>query len=146
MRSPSRHIVIDANIIVASVLGAQTFQKLGSVARRRRLIVSEGALNEVRRVLRSLTWLTEPYFAVARDVEDGLSRVDEAEYRSRLAPAADILRNAPASRNGSIADAHILATAWLFDADIWSHDRDFAGSGWPTWSSANLLTAIADEA
>jgi predicted nucleic acid-binding protein len=52
------------------------------------------------------------------------------------------LRNAPASRNGSVTDAHLLALAWTLDADLWSHDRDFAGTGWPSWSTSNLLTAV----
>lgn len=63
-----------------------------------------------------------------------------------LVTAADTLRNAAASRNGSVDDAHILALAWTYDADIWSHDRDFAGTGWPSWSSANLAAALAEEA
>jgi predicted nucleic acid-binding protein len=66
-------------------------------------------------------------------------------YTHLLAEAADALRNAVASRNGSVNDAHILALAWTYDADIWSHDRDFAGTGWPSWSSANLAAALADE-
>lgn len=59
-----------------------------------------------------------------------------------LEAAAHMLKNAVASRNGSPADAHLLAVAWTYDADIWSHDRDFAGTGWPSWSSANLLAAL----
>ena len=50
--------------------------------------------------------------------------------------------NAVASRNGSTADAHLLACAWAFDADLWSHDRDFAGTGWASWSNANLNDSI----
>jgi hypothetical protein len=34
---------------------------------------------------------------------------------------------------------------WLAEADIWSHDRDFAGTGWPSWSTANLRAALARE-
>lgn len=67
-------------------------------------------------------------------------------YNYLLAEATDVLRNAVASRNGSVNDAHILALAWTYDADIWSHDRDFAGTGWPSWSSANLAAALAEEA
>lgn len=67
-------------------------------------------------------------------------------YKHLLVDAADALRNAVASRNGSASDAHVLALAWTYDADIWSHDRDFAGTGWPSWSSANLAAALADEA
>ncbi|NJO22570.1 MAG: hypothetical protein HC868_06015 [Sphingomonadales bacterium] len=55
------------------------------------------------------------------------------------------LRDAVASRNGSVKDGHILACAWAFDADIWSHDRDFAGTGVASWSTANLMRALAAE-
>jgi predicted nucleic acid-binding protein len=71
--------------------------------------------------------------------------VDETLYADRLGRAAEVLRLAPASRNGSTNDAHVLALAWNLDADIWSHDRDFAGTGWPSWSSANLRASLAGE-
>ncbi len=67
-------------------------------------------------------------------------------YDVSLASAADVLLNAPASRNGSVKDAHVLALAWTYESDIWTHDRDFAGTGWPSWSSANLVAALSDEA
>lgn len=67
-------------------------------------------------------------------------------YNALMPEAVVALRNAPASRNGSVTDAHILALAWAYEADIWSHDRDFAGTGWPSWSSANLAAALSREA
>jgi predicted nucleic acid-binding protein len=59
--------------------------------------------------------------------------------------AAQYLRDAVASQNGSVVDAHILACAWSYDADIWSFDRDFAGTGVASWSTANLMRALAAE-
>jgi predicted nucleic acid-binding protein len=59
-----------------------------------------------------------------------------------LEEAQTVLRNAAASKNGSTNDAHVLALAWTVDADLWSHDRDFAGTGWPSWSTANLMAAL----
>jgi hypothetical protein len=59
-----------------------------------------------------------------------------------LSAAEESLRDAVASRNGSVADAHVLACAWSFDADIWSHDRDFAGTGVASWSTINLMRAL----
>lgn len=60
-----------------------------------------------------------------------------------LIPAAEAaLRDAVPSRNGSTRDAHILALAWIADADIWSADRDFAGAGAASWSTANLIRAL----
>jgi hypothetical protein len=52
------------------------------------------------------------------------------------------LRDAVASRNGSTRDTHILALAWSVESDIWTTDRDFAGTGVPTWSTPNLLRSL----
>jgi predicted nucleic acid-binding protein len=60
-----------------------------------------------------------------------------------LPSAAIALRDSIPSRNGSTNDAHILALAWSANAEIWSHDRDFAGTGVASWSTLNLLTALA---
>jgi hypothetical protein len=32
--------------------------------------------------------------------------------------------------------------AWSTDADIWTTDRDFAGTGVATWSTPNLVRAL----
>lgn len=72
--------------------------------------------------------------------------VERGKYAVNLAAAERSLLLAPASRNGSISDRHVLALAWTYGADIWSHDRDFAGTGWPSWSSANLAAALNEEA
>ena len=53
------------------------------------------------------------------------------------------LEEAVPSRNGSTRDAHVLALAWCLDADIWTTDRDFAGTGVATWSTPNLMRGFA---
>jgi len=47
-----------------------------------------------------------------------------------------------ASRNGAIDDAPVLALAWSLDADVWTTDRDFAGTGVASWSTPNLIRAL----
>jgi len=49
-------------------------------------------------------------------------------------------------RNGSTRDAHVLALAWSVEADVWTTDRDFAGTGTATWSTPNLMRALAEPA
>jgi predicted nucleic acid-binding protein len=62
-------------------------------------------------------------------------------------PGSEIaLRDGAASRNGSTRDAHVLALAWDTGADIWTTDRDFAGTGVATWSTPNLVRALAEPA
>lgn len=53
------------------------------------------------------------------------------------------LKEAVASRNGPVQDAHMLALAWSADADIWATDRDFAGTGTATWPAPNLIRGFA---
>lgn len=60
-----------------------------------------------------------------------------------LAPAERALRDAVARRNGAVGDAHVLALAWCVDADVWTTDRDFAGTGVASWSTSHLMHAIA---
>ena len=60
-----------------------------------------------------------------------------------LAESEIALKDAVASRNGSIRDAHVLALARSVEADIWTTDRDFAGTGVASWSTPNLMRGLA---
>ncbi len=141
-REPSRVLVVDANIVVSMALGLRSRRSINAVSQRRDLIISERARAEV------FGRVSDPRFGSETAVESAASAlsligiVSEAVYGEFLPAAARALRNAVASRNGSERDAHVLALAWTLDADIWSHDRDFAGAGWPSWSSANLLESL----
>jgi len=139
-------LIVDTNIIVGVVLSARRRPIWTLANARRRLLISVESVAEVMSVMSHnrdrLPYAVEDAAALLE-----LLDVPSADrYEHSLAEAADTLRNAVASRNGSDKDAHILALAWTYDADIWSHDRDFAGTGWPVWSSANLAAALADEA
>lgn len=141
--APSAAIVVDANIILAAVLGNRSFDTLVRVGRARTLVGSAEMANETRLVLSRMMVARQP---ILEGVLDAIEIVDTGRYIANLDMAGRTLREAPASRNGSMRDAHILALAWTYDADIWSHDRDFAGTGWPSWSSANLAVALSEEA
>lgn len=145
IRAPSKALVVDANIVLSAALGGRTRPVIIFVRERRQLLTSVEAMSEALNVAMKLP---DVPFA-AENVTSLLELIDVARgnlYLGRAELAQATLRNAPASRNGSVSDAHILALAWTYDADIWSHDRDFAGTGWPSWSSANLASALADEA
>lgn len=144
--SPSEALIVDANVILSAVLGFRSRPLLENVSARRALITSAEVSDEVRRVLRRLDPGAPVLGEIADAILDSIEVVDAVRYGDNIAGAENRLRNATASRNGSTDDAHILALAWTYDADIWSHDRDFAGTGWPSWSSANLAAALAEEA
>lgn len=142
-RLPSPALVVDANILVSAVLG-RGGMVVKMVASARSLLTSARAEHEVRRRL-SDPLLADPAHEEALDaLFELVERTPEPDHAAFLPEAARALRDAPASANGSEADAHLLALAWATDSDLWTHDRDFAGTGWPAWSSRNLLTALAE--
>ena len=133
-------LVVDANILVAAVLGSTTGAHLDLISGRRSLITSEEAFEEAYKVVGHIRPRDLAVLESLLDLLTIIAREDVADEDRAMAETA--LRNAPASRNGSITDAHLLALAWTLDADLWSHDRDFAGTGWPSWSTSNLLAAV----
>jgi predicted nucleic acid-binding protein len=145
-RRPSDSLAVDANIILSSVLGARTRDHLRAVAALRSLITTEETVAQIKLVLERLGIESDEALHVVERHLRLIILAPKSSCASRLTAAKAALGDAPASRNGSTDDAHLLAAAWLHDADIWSHDRDFAGSGWPSWSSANLRAALSAEA
>ena len=141
-RTPSSVLVIDANIILSVVLGRRSRPVFEAVIASRTIVTSARAAEEVRGVLGGQPRLPRDALARADALLAGLVVVDEAVYADLIETAGQVLARAVASRNGSTTDAHLLACAWVFDAALWSHDRDFAGTGWPSWSNANLKEAL----
>lgn len=141
MRPPAGVIVVDAAILISATLG-QSSSAVLVLGERLALVTTDRAVEEARRrltlgmqrpdLVRALASLVGRMEVVALD-----------DLRWRVSDAERALREAPQSRNGSIRDAHILALAWETKADIWSHDRDFAGAGVATWSTVNLVRAVA---
>ena len=116
-----------------------------AAARAALLVTTDRVVHEARR--RIALGLQRPDLL---DVLDALlaemTIVPVAALAPHLARSEAVLRDAVPSRNGSIRDAHVLALAWSVDADVWTTDRDFAGTGVATWSTANLMRGLADVA
>lgn len=142
-RRPSSVIVVDTNIILSIALGLRSRPVLNVVRAKRMLVTSARARDEARGVAGGMGSGAE--LAIVDDLFEHITVADEHLYAAHLEAAAEVLRTAVASRNGSVTDAHVLALAWAVDGDIWSHDRDFAGTGWPSWSSANLRASLDSE-
>lgn len=144
MRRPSDRVVVDASLLISACIGRNR-RAVHTVGAARRLVTSERAVAES-----------------SRRIELGLKRPDLLDTLAEMLPkvevvaartlrpltrrAARALVDAPASRNGSDRDAHLLACAWAVEGDIWTFDRDFAGTGVASWSTANLLRALAKAA
>lgn len=141
-RQPSEVLVVDTNIVLSAALGRRSISIFDTLNGRRLVATSARVAEEVRGVLGGLPDLPAIARVRAEMILGGIDVIDAVRYAEHIERAAAFLSDAVASRNGSTSDAHVLACAWLVDADIWSHDRDFAGTGWPSWSNANLLRAL----
>ena len=142
MKAPSSTLVVDAAVLVAAARGRSSGAVL-MAARVTALVTTDRVAHEARR--RIALGLKRPdLLAVVDGLVAEMTVVPVAALMPILARSEMALRDAVSSRNGSIKDAHVLALAWSVDADIWTTDRDFAGSGVATWSTPNLMRALAE--
>ena len=105
------------------------------------MVTTDRVVHEARRRL-ELGLKRPELLDVLDDLATVLTVVPVAALEPLLAPCEVALRDAVASRNGSTRDAHVLALAWSVEADVWTTDRDFAGTGVATWSTPNLMRAL----
>jgi predicted nucleic acid-binding protein len=144
MRVPSPTVILDAAVLISAVFGRST----GAIKQAQRtltLVTTERTVHEARR--RIELGLRRPDLL---DALDRLTRTMTVVPMPLLEPLLSecelTLRDAVSSRNGSTRDAHVLALAWSANADVWTTDRDFAGTGVATWSTPNLIRGLAQAA
>ena len=143
MKTPSPALVVDAAILVAAARGRSS-SAIKTAARTRILITTERAIQEARRRI-ELGMKRPDLLTMVDTLMASIAVVPVTDLESNLPESELALKEAVASRNGSIKDSHILALAWAVDADIWSSDRDFAGTGVASWSTPNLMRGLAAE-
>lgn len=144
MKAPASTIVLDAAILVAAARGRSSGAII-EAQRRAVLVTTDRVIQEARQRI-ELGLKRPELLAIIDALVEVMTIVPIAALTPLMARSETALRNAVASRNGSTKDAHVLALAWDVDADIWTTDRDFAGTGVATWSTPNLLEALAGAA
>ncbi|MEI9931713.1 MAG: PIN domain-containing protein [Rhizomicrobium sp.] len=142
MRAPASTIVLDTTVLISAVLG-RTDAVIQRVQQTAALVTTSRVVEEARRKIE--LGLKAPELLPQLDaIAATLAIVPVSRLAAFLADAEAVLRDAVPSRNGSARDAHVLALAWSTGADIWSADRDFAGTGVPSWSTINLVRALTE--
>jgi predicted nucleic acid-binding protein len=132
-------ILLDANILVSAIAGVHTKRVLAETAARGvTLGVTEPQLLEAARVLTQKLGLTREEAEIALEAVSALVVPLGAESYAAAEPASRERLHRRAQ-----ADWPVLAAALMFDGGIWSHDRDFFGTGVPVWSSRNMRYAPA---
>jgi len=140
VKPPANYLVVDAAILIAALRGrsALAIRDAGRVVT---LVTSSRAVDEVRR--RVELALKRPDLLPALDILiDGMQVVQHDKLVPLLQDAERTLKDSVPSHNGSIKDAHLVVLAWSLDADVWTTDRDFGGTGIASWSTANLVRAL----
>ena len=144
MKAPSSTLVLDAAVLVAAARGRSSGAVL-EASRAAVLVTTDRVVHEARR--RIELGLKRPDLrAIVDALVAEMTVVPVAALVPILTRSEIALRDAVSSRNGSIGDAHVLALAWCVEADIWTADRDFAGTGTATWSTPNLMRGLAEAA
>jgi predicted nucleic acid-binding protein len=142
VRVPTSTLVVDAAILIAAARGRSSgaFMQITQTAV---LVTTDRVVQEARRRIEA--GLQRPDLL---PILDGLvaemTVIPVAALTLMLGRSETALREAVASRNGSIRDAHVLALAWSVDAVVWTTDRDFAGTGIASWSTPNLMHGLAE--
>lgn len=137
MKAPSSTLVLDAAVMVAAARGRSSGAILAA-ARSAALVTTDLVVHEARRRI-ELGLKRPDLLPIIDALVAEINVIPIAALRPLLAQCEIALRDAVASRNGSTKDAHVVALAWSVEADIWTSDRDFAGTGVATWSPPNLM-------
>ena len=127
MRAPTSTLVVDAAVLVAAARGRSSGALL-EAGRSAALVTTDRVVHEARRRI-ELGLRRPELLAIIDGLLAEMTVVPVAALTPVLAESEIALRDAVASRNGSIRDAHVLTLARSVEADVWSTDRDFAGTG-----------------
>lgn len=141
MKPPSPTLVVDAAVLVAAARGRSS-GAIVEAARARVLVTTDRAVQEARRRI-ELGLKRPDLLAVVDALAAEMTVVPVSGLEPNLPDSARALKDAAAGGNGSVRDAHVLALAWRADAEVWTTDRDFAGTGVATWSTPNLMRGLA---
>ena len=141
MQVPTSTLVVDAAILIAAARGRSSAAFMRA-AQEAALVTTDRVVQEARR--RIEVGLQGPdLLPILDELVTEMTIIPVAALMPMLTQSETVLREGVASRNGAIRDAHVLALAWSADADVWTTDRAFAGTGIASWSTPNLMRALA---
>ena len=130
---PIRALVLDASVLVSSVLGVKVRPELAVNARRFTLLAPEDAFASARR---HLPGLLEARGVDPADCLTGLTLLRPivgSVPRSIYAPArAEAMERLG---RGAARDWPVLALALILHCPVLTHDRHFHEAGVPTWTT-----------
>jgi len=133
---PDRALVLDANILVRSVLGRRTRELIEKYAGDVTFFVPETAIVEAKKHLPILFSKRGADPTKALELLNRLCDVLDPIGTDIYGSFETITRQRLASRDPE--DWPMLASALALACPIWTEDRDFFGCGVATWTTASV--------
>ena len=139
-------LVIDANILIRSVLGTRVRTLLAKYGATVEFFTSDTAYTEARKhlpeILTKRRIPVEPALSLLESLQQVVQPVELDTYQGFEQEARQRLSER------DLDDWPVLATALALRCPIWTEDRDFFGTGVATWTTdrVELFLAATDPA
>lgn len=129
-------LVLDANIIIRSVLGNKVRNYLIEHNEKIDFITPDLCVNEAEKYLPAIfkknRLPVNTSLEVLNYVKTLFQIIDHDIYQERITEAQRRMRSK------DLDDWPVVATALLFNCPIWTEDKDFFGVGIPTWTTDQI--------
>jgi predicted nucleic acid-binding protein len=130
---PSKSIVLDANIVIRAILGERVRNLIIQHHQVVNFFVPDVCLMDTRKyipqVFQKRKLPSEPAIELLEKLETILNVVNPEIYSQYCNEAKERMKDRDPD------DWPIAATALVLDCPIWTEDKDFFGSGMPTWTT-----------
>ena len=128
-----KSLVVDANILIRAVLGTRARRLIEGNASTINFLAPDAAYAEARRHLPGLLGkrgaMRDAELGVLDGLESLVQPVEFAFYSPLQQPALQRISRRDAD------DWPVLACAMLLSCPVWTEDKDFFGTGVPTWTT-----------
>lgn len=132
----SKSIVLDANILIRAVLGERVrnliIQYHPAVDFFLPDVCLDDAFKYIPQVFEKRNMPIEPAIELLKKFETIFKVVDPEIYGQYIEEAKERMKGR------DLDDWPIVATALVLDCPIWTEDKDFFGSGMPTWTTDRI--------
>ncbi len=131
-----KFVVLDANIIIRSIFGVKVGMLMQSFDDNACFLTPDVCLDDTREYAPKIAASKNLDMALVREGLDRVSNIVEIVPISLYSQCqSDAIERI---KQRDLDDWPILATALLFNCPIWTEDRDFFGTGVPTWTSDRI--------
>ncbi len=142
MADQRRSLVLDANILIRAVMGRRVRQLIKQYSAKVQLLAPDTAFLEAEEHLpqlcANLGLALDAAMAVYSKVCEAVQEFPAPAYSEReLEARARIERRDP-------NDWQVLACALTLNCPIWTEDKDFFGTGVPTWTTDRIEIFLSD--